>query len=274
MRLALTLPSFVEDPEVPLAVARAAEASGLHGVFVYDHIFRTTNAGELRPAIECLALLGAVAAETRRISIGTLVARATLRPPAGLAAAMDTALRIAGPRLLVGLGAGDEESRPEMETFGVPFGTESDRVMALRRTLRALGGRGYPIWVGGRARHVGLIAAEGADGWNRWGGSVETFTRELGEVTRLVERLGHAPSRFTPSWGGLVLLGATDAQAEAKRSRFTVGANVLVGGPERIADGLRAYLDAGARWIMVGPIDSSDPENAAILGELVLPLLT
>ena len=133
--------------------------------------------------------------------------------------------------------------------------------------------RGYPIWVGGRARHVGLIAAEGADGWNRWGCGVETFRRELGEVTRLVERLGRTPERFTPSWGGLVLLGATDAGAEAKRDRFPVGPNVLVGGPERVADGLRSYLDAGARWITVGPIDSSDPENAAILGELVLPLL-
>ena len=30
---------------------------------------------------------------------------------------------------------------------------------------------------------------------------------------------------------------------------------------------------AGARWLMLGPIDSSDPDNAAILGEAVLPLL-
>ncbi len=273
MKLSLTLPSFVEDAEVPLAVARAAEASGLDGVFVYDHLFRTTRSGQLRPAIECLALLGAVAAETRRISVGTLVVRATLRPPAGLAAGMDTVLRIAGSRLLVGLGAGDEESRAEMETFGLPFGDESDRVTALRRTIRAVRDRGYPIWVGGRARHVGLIAAEGADGWNRWGCGLDTFTRELGEVSRLVERLGHAPEQFTPSWGGLVLLGATEAQAEAKRERFAAGPNVLVGGPERVADGLRSYVDAGAKWIMVGPIDSSDPENAAILGELVLPLL-
>jgi alkanesulfonate monooxygenase SsuD/methylene tetrahydromethanopterin reductase-like flavin-dependent oxidoreductase (luciferase family) len=146
--------------------------------------------------------------------------------------------------------------------------------MALRRTIRAVHHRGYPIWVGGRARHVGLVAAEGAAGWNRWGCGVETFRRELGEVQRLVDRLGEAPSRFTPSWGGLVLLGATDAQAEAKRERFSAGPNVLVGGPERVADAFRSYVDAGAQWITVGPVDSSDPENAAILGELVLPLLT
>jgi alkanesulfonate monooxygenase SsuD/methylene tetrahydromethanopterin reductase-like flavin-dependent oxidoreductase (luciferase family) len=274
MRLALTLPSFVEDPEIPLAVARAAEASGLHGVFVYDHVFRIAPSGELRPALECGALLGAVAAETHRIAVGPLVARATLRPPATLAAALDTVLRIAGPRLLVGLGAGDEESRPEMETFGLPFGDESDRVMALRRTTRTLRDRGYPIWIGGRARHVGLVAAEGADGWNRWGGTPEAFAREAAEVGSLVERLGRAPDQFTASWGGLVLLGRTEQDAQRKRERRDPAPDVLVGGPERVAEVLRAYLAAGARWIMIGPVDSSDPDNAAILGESVLPLLT
>lgn len=273
MRLGLTLPSFVEDPEIPIAVARAAEASGLHGVFVYDHLFRAAGSGPLRPAVECSALLGAVAAETRRISIGTLVARATLRPPEVLTALLDTVLRIAGPRLLVGVGAGDEESRSEMETFGFEFGEEPDRVMALRRTLRSVRDRGYPVWVGGRARHVGLITAEGADGWNRWGGSAATFARELGEVMSLVERLGRAPAAFTPSWGGLILLAENEHAAAAKRERFHPGPNVLVGGPARVAEGLQAYLDAGARWLTVGPVDSSDPDNASILGEVVVPLL-
>jgi alkanesulfonate monooxygenase SsuD/methylene tetrahydromethanopterin reductase-like flavin-dependent oxidoreductase (luciferase family) len=273
VRLALTLPSFVEDPEIPLTVARAAESAGLHGVFVYDHLFRTKRSGGLRPALECGALLGAVAAETRRISIGTLVARATMRPPAVLGAMLDTVLRIAGPRLLVGLGAGDEESRIEMETFGLEFGEEPDRIMALRRTLRAVRDRGYPIWVGGRARHVGLVTAEGADGWNRWGASAETFARELDEVRSLVERLGRAPAAFTPSWGGLILVAESERAAAAKRERFDPAANVLVGGPEQVAEGLQAYLEAGARWLMVGPIDSSDPDNASILGESVLPLL-
>jgi alkanesulfonate monooxygenase SsuD/methylene tetrahydromethanopterin reductase-like flavin-dependent oxidoreductase (luciferase family) len=273
MKVGLTLPSFVEDPEIPLEVARAAEAAGVHGAFVYDHVFRTGAIGNLRPAVECTALLGAVAAETRRIGIGTLVARATLRPPATLAAALDTAARIAGSRLLVGIGAGDEESRAEMETFGLPFGSEADRVMALRAALRVLRGRGYPIWVGGRARHVGLVAAEGADGWNRWGGSPENFARERNEVLGLCERLGAEPDAFTASWGGLVVLGRDERDAAAKRARLNPGPNVLVGGPEQVSDRLRAYVEAGARWLMLGPVDSTDPDNGAIIGELILPLL-
>ena len=40
VRVGLTLPSFVEDPEIPIAVARAAEAAGIDAVFVFDHLWR------------------------------------------------------------------------------------------------------------------------------------------------------------------------------------------------------------------------------------------
>ena len=46
-----------------------------------------------------------------------------------------------------------------------------------------------------------------------------------------------------------------------------------MGGPERVADAFRRYVDAGAEWVLAGPVDSSDPDNARILGEAVLPLL-
>ena len=110
MKVGLTLPSFTEDPETPLRVAAAAEAAGVDGIFVYDHLFRIGRNGEMRPALECTALLGAVAAETTRITLGTLVVRATLRPATTLATALDTVVRIAGPRLIVGVGAGDEDA--------------------------------------------------------------------------------------------------------------------------------------------------------------------
>jgi hypothetical protein len=40
-----------------------------------------------------------------------------------------------------------------------------------------------------------------------------------------------------------------------------------------VADALRAYAEGGAEWLMVGPLDSSDPENARLLGEEVAPRL-
>ena len=74
-RIGITLPSFRTTAEASLAVAHAAEAAGLDGVFAYDHLFRRTVDGTRRPAIEMFAMLGAVAAETSRIAVGSLVAR-------------------------------------------------------------------------------------------------------------------------------------------------------------------------------------------------------
>ena len=75
------------------------------------------------------------------------------------------------------------------------------------------------------------------------------------------------------TWGGLVVVADDDRAAEIKAERLGAGDHVLVGGPEVMATALRAYADAGAEWLMIGPVDSSDPDNARILGEEILPRL-
>ena len=47
-----------------------------------------------------------------------------------------------------------------------------------------------------------------------------------------------------------------------------------MGGPDHVAEVLRAYGAAGAGWVIVAPVDSSDPDNAGVLGELLKPLLS
>ena len=273
MKVGLTLPSFTEDPEVPIRVARVAEEAGVDGVFVYDHLFRIGRNGALRPALECMSLLGALAVETSRITLGTLVVRATLRPPATLAVALDTVVRIAGRRLVVGIGSGDEESRPEMETFGLDAGSETDRVKRLRASLREMRGRPYPSWVGGRARHVGLIAAESSQGWNRWGVGADVFAAEANEVRVLAERLSPDPSAFTMSWGGLVVLDRDDDAARGKAELLGAGPGTIVGGHRSVAGALARYRDAGADWVILGPVDSTEVANASIIGAELRPRL-
>jgi alkanesulfonate monooxygenase SsuD/methylene tetrahydromethanopterin reductase-like flavin-dependent oxidoreductase (luciferase family) len=269
VRLGLTLPSFRTDAAPSLAVAAAAEASGLDAVFAYDHLFRRDAAGTRRPAIEMFALMGAIAGATTRIAVGSLVARATLRPPATLANGFDTLARILGrERLLVAIGAGDGQSREENETFGLDFGSVAERVAALRDAVDVTRDRGYPVWVGGSDPAVREVAAAHADGWNRWGAGLEQF-REQG--TNL--RAAAARTPFTLSWGGLVVLADDDRSATAKAERLGVGPQVIVGGPARVAEVLAEYVDAGAEWLMIGPVDSSDPDNARLLGEAVLPRL-
>jgi len=102
VKLGLTLPSFIEEPDRAVAVAVAAEAAGVDGVFVYDHLFRFAADGSHRPALECVALLGAVAAATRRVLVGTLVARASLRPSASLIRPRSVAVRKIVSKLVPG----------------------------------------------------------------------------------------------------------------------------------------------------------------------------
>jgi alkanesulfonate monooxygenase SsuD/methylene tetrahydromethanopterin reductase-like flavin-dependent oxidoreductase (luciferase family) len=270
MKLGITLPSFQDDPDVVLAVARAAEDAGVDGVFAYDHLFREGREGTRRPALECTTVLGAVAAETSRVMFGPLVARATLRPPATLAIALDTVARIAPGRLITTLGAGDSQSEAENVAFGVDLPSEEQRVKRLDDALAATRGRGYPVWVGGTSYSVRVLASANADGWNRWGGTAARF-RSDGEAVR--RQLETAREAFTLSWGGLVVLDEDDDSAAAKASRLDAPPDALVGGPARIAEELRAYGDAGAEWVIVGPVDSKSPDNARLLGERVLPLL-
>jgi alkanesulfonate monooxygenase SsuD/methylene tetrahydromethanopterin reductase-like flavin-dependent oxidoreductase (luciferase family) len=264
VRLGIALPSFVDDPEIPIDVARRAEASGLDGVFVYDHLWRDRPPPR-RGAIECYTLLGAIAAETSRINVGTLVTRASLRPPAVLAAALDTAQRVSRGRLIAGIGAGDSESRAENEAFGLPFGDMNTRVQALIAAVRATHGRGYPVWVGGAASIVREVVAL-ADGWNSWGGT-PARVRDRAELVRAV-----APDAEL-TWGGLALLGRDDAHAAAKAASRAVSDDVVAGGPERVAARLAEYAAVGIAWAILGPLDSTDPENVAILGEAVAPRL-
>ena len=259
VRVGLTLPSFVEDPEIPIRVARAAEDAGLDAVFVFDHLWRG-EPPDRRPALECFALLGAVAAETTRIRVGTLVARATLRPAATLANAFLTAQRVSNGRLIAAIGSGDSHSRAENEAFGLDFGTMEDRIDALHDAVRAARGGGYPVWVGGHAAQVREVVTI-ADGWNGWGGSAARFSADVDLVREV------AP-QATITWGGLVLTGDDDAAADAKVATRSIADDVLVGGPARLAEQLRAYADLGAQWVILGPIDSSNVDNTGALGEV------
>lgn len=264
MKMGLTLPSFVDDPDVPLGVARSAEAAGLDGVFVYDHLFRRDHLGTRRPALEGVSLLGAVAGATTRISVGALVFRAWLRPPASLGAAIATAARIAPERVVAGVGAGDSESREENETFGLGFGTTTERVDRLAAAVRATRDRGARIWVGGHARDVRRVAAEEADGWNSWGADPASFATRARAM-----RAASVREPFECTWGGLVVLGDDDASARTKADGLGAGDGTIVGGPDTIARAVEEYGRAGADWVILAPVDSRDPENATRLGALI-----
>jgi alkanesulfonate monooxygenase SsuD/methylene tetrahydromethanopterin reductase-like flavin-dependent oxidoreductase (luciferase family) len=264
-RLGLTLPAFSDSPAALLDVARVAEDSGVDGVFTFDHLFRLDRDGRPRPALELMATLGALGAATSRLTIGPLVARASLRPAASLAAGFDSVDRIAPGRFVGSVGAGDLESVPEDSAFGT---MPEDRIATLTDTLARVTGRGYPVWVGGRSAAVRRLAAARADGWNLWGGDVAGFADRVGRLRVELAAAGRERVPFTPSWGGLAVLAPTDDEAAAKWERLGSRPDVVWGGPPRLAAIARRFGAAGADWVIFGPLDPAAVGNAEVLGSV------
>src|SRR5579859_7224559 len=101
------------------AVARAADDSDFESLFVYDHfLYEGGYSGHPypEPILECFVALGAVAAITRRITLGQLVLGIPYRNPAMLTKMATSLDLISGGRTILGIGAGWHKR--EMEGYG------------------------------------------------------------------------------------------------------------------------------------------------------------
>jgi len=167
VRVGVTLPTFCDDT-IALAAARRAEELGLDGVFVFDHLW-PMGAPE-RPALSAFPVLGAVAATTRTVCFGPLVARVGLVPVEVLVGELVSLDRMAPGRLVAGLGTGDSKSAAENLAFGIPFAAPDERRLALRECARHLLASGVPVWVGGGTRATTELAVELGAAVNLWDG--------------------------------------------------------------------------------------------------------
>ena len=272
-RLSVTLPQFRHDAGPMLDAACRAEDMGFDGVYVFDHLFPLGSPD--RPVFEGFVALGAVAAVTNKITIGTLVVRAPIRPAWTTAKAAWSAQAISSGRLTLGLGAADSMSKPEFEAYGLPFGSATERIDSVRKAIAALhapelqlpGFSPPKTWVGGRSAAVRTMAAEVADGWNAWGGDAETLTVESADIR---EQAGRP---FEVSWGGQVLL-VPDAKNLADRLAQRDDADRLVAGtPAQVAEQLQGFLEAGADELVLSLLPSPSWDSWELFVEEVMPLL-
>jgi alkanesulfonate monooxygenase SsuD/methylene tetrahydromethanopterin reductase-like flavin-dependent oxidoreductase (luciferase family) len=263
VRIGTTLPQFSEDPERPLAAARLAEDAGLDGVFVFDHLW-PLGGDRTRPALHSTTLLAAVVAETRHVTVGTLVARVGLVPDAVLTHVFETLARMAGARLVAGLGTGDLANKPENDAYGVPFAPIADRRLQLVNCCRRLREAGVRTWVGGVSPSARALAAAYADGWNGWAVDPSLFEEAVEELRR------DAGDRPAPeaTWGGQVLVGRTLEEADAKRARHGMRPGLVHGTVDEVAARLRLLADAGATWAVCAPLDAGEPAAVEALAEV------
>jgi alkanesulfonate monooxygenase SsuD/methylene tetrahydromethanopterin reductase-like flavin-dependent oxidoreductase (luciferase family) len=114
-------------------------------------------APETDPILDCWIGLAALAADTRRVRLGTLVAAAGFRTPSILAKMTSTLDVISHGRLIVGIGAGwcDWEHR----AYGLPFPPIGERMERLEEAIRIL----LAMWSDERATFRGKhFQVEGA----------------------------------------------------------------------------------------------------------------
>jgi hypothetical protein len=258
VRVGITLPLFNDDAGLPVAVARRAEEAGIDGVFAFDHLWPLGQPH--RPAMHSTTVLAAVAAATSRVQVGTLVARVGLVPDALLVHNLVTVDRIARGRLIAGLGTGDSANRDENLAYGIDFAPVAERRARVVHCCRELRAAGVRTWIGGRSRTVRLAAVEApADGWNAWGPDTETFAAEATEL---------AGTGVEPTWAGQVLIGADQAEAEAKLARHGGRPGLVWGTPADLHRHFDALEAAGATWAVCAPLDVADlaaPETLALV---------
>ncbi len=245
LRVGITLPQFRLEPDAALATARRAEEAGLDGVFVFDHLWPLGSPE--RPALHSFTLLGALAAETSAVALGTLVARAGLLPDAVLVHSFETLHRMLGDRLIAAVGTGDSGNKPENLAYGVPFAPVADRLDRLRTCLAELRLRGITAWAGGNSVAVRRVASDSADAWNGWGRSAGAFLDDAADVD----------PRCDVTWGGQVLVGADDAHAAELLERHGARPGLVHGSVDDLAAHFRTMAEGGATWAVCAPIDIS-----------------
>ncbi|MGH8996224.1 MAG: LLM class flavin-dependent oxidoreductase [Acidimicrobiales bacterium] len=149
-RIGVLLPTFRDDPAGPLSIAASAEAVGIDGLFVYDHLWPMGRPD--RPALAPFPMLGALAAATQRVWLGPLVARIGVVPDETLVSQVAALEYLAPGRVIAALGTGDRLSFNENHAYGVAVDPSIDRREAVGDCARSLLALGFTVWIGGTAR--------------------------------------------------------------------------------------------------------------------------
>jgi alkanesulfonate monooxygenase SsuD/methylene tetrahydromethanopterin reductase-like flavin-dependent oxidoreductase (luciferase family) len=275
------------------ALAHACEEHGLEGLFRSDHYGSLLAPG--RASLDAWATLAALAVETSRIRLGTLVSPATFRHPSVLAKNAATVDRISEGRVEVGLGVGWNEE--EHRHHGFEFPPQHERVERFAEQLEILyrsfteddfsfGGRYYAlegcralpkplqrhIVVGGSGKAGTLEPARRfADEYNtpfvsperaaevkaKWDKTLSVMTGCIvGEDrTQLLERVGRVLVRMERD---------DDPERFVEESRGTW----VIGTVDETRARLREYEEAGVERMMLQHLDHTDLDAVALLGTL------
>lgn len=237
--------------------ARSVEDIGFDSLWVPDHIEKELG-GHETAFYDVIAMLGGLAAATKRITIGASVHNAALRPPCRLAHAATTLDEISNGRFVLGIGAGGRgyeyrylaattesgyarlaESIPvvaalldgERVTFQGQFWS-LDQARLLHATDHKV-----PLMVGAAGPKTIDLAFRWGDEWN----TAEIRNPTIENLTRRVALADEAAARHDR----LIRRSIDLMVAPTTRSLPHLADTAITGYPERVAETLLRFADLG-----------------------------
>ncbi|MFQ6095412.1 MAG: LLM class flavin-dependent oxidoreductase [Candidatus Bathyarchaeia archaeon] len=307
-RFGVILPTYVSSYELVREVALEAEELGYDSAWLNDHFFPGWLSPELRttPCLECWTTISALAVETTKLRLGTLVLCNNYRHPPILAKMAATLDVVSGGRLEFGIGAGDLPV--EYEAYGLPYPKDSVRIEQLREALEIMKmmwtkekpsytGRYYRIrdvpfnpkpiqkphpriWVGsitGKRRILSVIA-EHADFFNVLAVDPEDYRERMKTLDTLCRKVGRSPEEVERSWFGAVNIFKTEAEADeflAKNKPEEVSVEEftrqrIFGTPEQCIEKINRYIKAGATYFIANLALYEKPKTLKLFAEEVI----
>lgn len=291
-----------------LRVARATEDAGFDAFFRSDH-YRAMGgvSGEPGPT-DAWTTLSALAVQTERIRLGTLVTSATFRLPGPLAIQVAQADEMSGGRVELGLGAGWFEA--EHTGYGIPFPSTAERFDRLTEQLAIITGlwstpsgetfsytgehytvadspalpkpvqQPVPVIVGGTGpRRTPALTARFASEFNMPFSPLEKAAAQFERVAAACTEAGRDPDGLTRSFAHTLVIGTDDAAVARRREAVGVDAdqladNPLAGTPAQIVDAIGTWRErTGVTRVYLQVLDLADLDAIELVASEVVPQL-
>jgi F420-dependent oxidoreductase-like protein len=289
-----------------LAVAQAAERLGFDAFFRSDHYLVMGDHDGLPGPTDAWVTLGALARETTRIRLGTLVTAASFRWPGVLAISVAQVDQMSGGRVELGLGAGWFEA--EHTAYAVPFPPLGERFERFEEQLAIITGLwttppgetfsfagrhhdvvdspglpkpvqspGPPIIIGGRGpRRTPRLAATYAAEFNLAFAPITQLTEQRDRVRAACEAIGRDPESMIYSAALVVCCGA--GEGEVARRAAAIGRepaelreNGAAGSPAEVVETIARWRDAGVGRLYLQVLDLADLDHLELIAAEVAP---
>jgi len=279
--------------------AKAAEAAGFDLVTVMDHLYQIRGIGpETEPMMEAYTTLSALATQTSRVKLGTLVTGVTYRNPALLVKQVTTLDVISKGRAILGIGAAWNEDEHKGYGFEFPpIGRRMDRLgeaLTIAKLMftqdrpsfegtyykidRALnvprpiqpGGPKILVGGGGERRTLRLLAEHGDIGhW--FGGNLEDLKRKKQVFEEHCAAVNRDPSEILLTVGLTLVLAENDEDAKALMDGLTPErrAIAMTATVSQAAEVIGQYMEAGFGGFTFNNNVLQTKESRALAGELI-----